>query len=145
MSKSCLQAGLNFARSGRSASPRACLVPDILLPARGRLALPITSIQRVNSSASELDHLQIPRLDPVTTSGSLTSLRHISHILPTVYKPTAALGMASASQGSIYFATGNKNKIMEVILIYSAYNDVACLRMLLPKRLPSQSMIHFML
>ena len=59
-----------------------------------------------------IDDIQLP----VLTSTTVVSLRHISHILPTVYKPPQAKGMASSSQGSIFFATGNKNKLKEVSL-----------------------------
>lgn len=62
----------------------------------------------------DIDSLDIPRLRPVSPGGSLISFKHISHILPTVYKPPRATGMASQVQGTIFFATGNKNKIKEV-------------------------------
>lgn len=63
---------------------------------------------------SGLDDINIPHLDPLLPKSSVVSLRHISHILPTVYKPPTARGMTSISKGSIFFATGNKNKLREV-------------------------------
>ena len=59
-----------------------------------------------------IDDIQLP----VLASTTIVSLKHISHILPTVYKPPQAKGMASSSQGSIFFATGNKNKLKEASL-----------------------------
>lgn len=77
------------------------------IPHFKRLARPI------KSSLNDIDSLSIPRLQPVTPKTSLVSLKHINHILPTVYKPEVEIGMSSISQGSIFFATGNKNKIKE--------------------------------
>lgn len=61
---------------------------------------------------ASLEELEIPHIDAEPRS-SVISLRHISHILPTIYKPPHERGMASPSLGSIFFATGNKNKIRE--------------------------------
>ena len=66
-------------------------------------------------SSGDIDSIDIPRLQPVTPKSSLVSLKHINHILPTVYKPPVKTGMSSIAQGTIFFATGNKNKIKEVI------------------------------
>ena len=68
----------------------------------------------IRRAQPDIDSLNIPRLKPVSQGSGLVSLRHINHILPTVYKPPRAAGMASVSQGTIFFATGNKNKIKEV-------------------------------
>ena len=66
------------------------------------------------SASSEPDRLNsIPHLQVVSGDERtrLTSYRHISHVLPTVYRPES-----KGSMGSLFFATGNKNKVKEVRL-----------------------------
>ena len=75
----------------------------------------------IRRAQPDIDSLNIPRLKPVSQGSGLVSLRHINHILPTVYKPPRAAGMASVSQGTIFFATGNKNKIKEVCFAHLAH------------------------
>jgi hypothetical protein len=75
----------------------------------------VKSLNRFVCVAADVDNTQVPRLKPVTPTSSVVSLKHISHILPTVYYPGKVAGMTPSSEGSIFFATGNKNKIKEVI------------------------------
>lgn len=94
--------------SARRAFPDTLTGPQqqSLEPRRGR------NVSRLKIGAN-LDEIDIPKLDPILPRRTVVSLRHISHILPTVYKPPQHRGVVSMSQGSIFFATGNKNKIRE--------------------------------
>jgi len=72
------------------------------------------SARKSACSAADLDSIQIPRSKSVTPKSTVHSLKHINHILPTVYTPKKMAGRPSSSEGSIFFATGNMNKIREV-------------------------------
>ena len=90
-------------------------MPIATTPAATQLRLPLTARPPVGSQRGRGSCCNPARALPDKSPRPATttsSIRHIAHILPTIYKGKAAF--SGRDMKKIFFATGNANKLKEV-------------------------------